>query len=139
MNEAIADLANAKIFKHMGHNPEAGSYVCRHCQANMNSEPGQRICPRAEYIHIDVHRSEVQTLVRTFGNVKSGAKIRKKVNQIYGRQLADMAGEAKKELDAEVARRLAHFNGMVKTKPRWVPTWAWKILLDIVLKSDTMV
>jgi hypothetical protein len=138
MSEAI-ELANARIFKHMGHRGDSeGSSRCV-CGADMRSEAGQRICPRAEYIHIDVHRSEVQSLVNNFSGMKNGAKIRKKVNQIYGRQLGDLAKDAKKELDAEIARRLAHFNGMVKTKPRWVPTWAWKILLDIVLKSDTMV
>ncbi len=138
MTEAI-ELANARIFKHMGHRGETqGSSKCI-CGADMRSEAGQRLCPKAEYIHIDVHRSEIKTLVSSFGTMKNGAKIRRKVNQIYGRQIDDLAQNAKRELDAEIARRLANFNSMAKEKPRYIPTIVWKILLDIVLKNDTIV
>lgn len=85
------------------------------------------------------HRQETATLVATFGHGTGGKKIRKKVNQVYGRQLRDLAMESKKELDMEVARRLAHFNSMVREKPTWVPTIVWRWLQNMVLKNDTMV
>lgn len=117
-----------------------GRIQCNRCDASMNTEAGQRMCPKAQYIHIDVHRSEIQMLVNTFGNTKSGAKIRKKVNQLYGRQLEDMGRHAKKELDQEVARRLAYFNeNLVRSKPFWVPTPVWRWLQDIVLERDKMI
>jgi len=125
-----------------GNNPERdgqGRIVCA-CGAAMGTESARHICPRAQIIGIEVHREEVNTIVSNFGNVKSGAKIRRKVNQIYGRQLEDMGKEAKRELDMEVARRLAHFNeNLVRKKPYWVPSFVWRILQDIVLKRDTMV
>lgn len=156
----IEGLSNSDIFIHFGHqgammksgdilfgheagNPKRdgqGRIICSGCGASMNTEEGQRLCPAAKYIHIDVHRSEIQMLVRTFGNTTSGAKIRKKVNQVYGRQIKDMGRQAKQEMDQEVARRLAHFNeDLVRKKPKWLPTKVWQILQNIVLKSDTMV
>lgn len=154
-----SSLPNAAVFYHMGH--VSGSLYkdghvlfgndeetrrdsqeriqCNRCDAAMNTEAGQRMCPKAQYIHIDVHRSEIQMLVNTFGNTKSGSKIRKKVNQLYGRQLEDMGRNAKKEMDQEVARRLAYFNeNLVRHKPFWVPTFVWRILQNVVLKSDTI-
>jgi len=159
----IEGLPNSAIFYHCGHQgagsyrPDGGSIlfgyqegdpkrdqqgriICTGCGASMNTEAGQRMCPAAKFIHIDLHRSEVQTLVGTFGNTNSGTKIRKKVNQLYGRQMKDMAVQAKRELDMEVARRLAHFNTkLIKQKPKWLPTKAWQLLQNVVLNSDTMV
>ena len=116
-----------------------GRILCS-CGAAMGTDRAATICPKAQVIGIDVHREEVNTLVSNFGNVKSGAKIRKKVNQIYGRQLEDIQRQAKRELDQEVARRLAHFNeNLVRKKPRLVPSFIWRILQDIVLKRGTIV
>lgn len=116
-----------------------GRIVCS-CGATMGTESAHRICPRAQVIGIEVHREEVNTLVSNFSTLKGGAKIRKKVNQVYGRQIRDMGAQAKKEMDQEVARRLAHFNeNLVRKKPWFIPSFVWRILQDIVLKRDTMV
>lgn len=116
-----------------------GRIVCKRCNASMGTEQAARICPAAEFIGYDIHKREVQTLIDTFGNAKTGKKIRKKVNQMYGRQVNDLAMQAKQELDREVERRLEKFNGMVREKPRFVPTIVWRMLLHMTLKSDTMV
>lgn len=126
-----------------GENPQRDSQdriVCTGCNAAMGTPAAHTICPKAQVIGIEVHREEVNTLVSNFGSIKGGAKIRKKVNQIYGRQMRTMGSQAKKELDQEVARRLAHFNeNLVRQKPWYIPSFLWATLQNIVLKRDTMI
>ena len=95
--------------------------------------------PGPEWIHIDQHRAEINALVDDLSRVKSGKKIRRKVNQIYGKQLRKHANSARKELDAEIERRLEVFNSMVKPKPKWLPTRVWRWLQTLLLKDGMVV
>lgn len=137
-NEAINSIA-----KRHGHELDWSDrlerQVCVRCEAAAGSDAGNRICPRAEWLHINVHRNEMQALVNNIGNTTGGAKMRRKVNQIYGRQMKDLERAAKKELDKAVQARLAQMESAMKPKPKWVPTIVWNLLLDTVLKRDIMV
>jgi hypothetical protein len=65
--------------------------------------------------------------------VKSGSKIKKKINQMYGRDVKHLS-------ETLVDQRLKDFNEkLCKPKPKYLPKWIWKPLRAIVLRDKIMV
>lgn len=62
-----------------------------------------------------------------FGNIKSGKKLAKKLRQAYGRELHDAAQDRTKKL-------YKTFEEHIRPQPRFVPTFAWRLIQRIVLQ-----
>lgn len=127
-------------FIYYGHTPDpqgldrskSGALKCQKCPAVAGTYEAGKVCPQAEMIHISVMRKEVNTLMTEFGGIKSGKKIRKKVSQMYKR-------DVKRLTRMEVDERLKALNDMVRPKPKWMPARAWRWLQAIVLRDQVSV
>lgn len=108
---------------------EDGYLKCQKCPAVVASYEGGKLCPFAETIHISVHRREISTILDSFGGMKSGKKITKKVKQMYSRDIRRLTEQA-------VDERLQAFNDIVKPKPKWVPAIVWKWMRNAILKEE---
>ena len=68
----------------------------------------------------------------------SGKKIRRKVNQQYGRAMRKLMQEHKAELDRRIEEKMENLESALKPKPKWIPTPVWRWLQDLVVKRDIL-
>lgn len=118
-----------KIFIDHGHISEKYDWdtTCKRCGVEIDE--GYGICPQAETIHMSTHRKEIARLMNNFGGVKSGKKITKKINQIYGKSLRELT-------EKQVDDRLKNFNeNLIKPKPKYIPRKVWNWLKAIILEE----
>lgn len=70
--------------------------------------------------------------------MSTGTKLRRKVNQQYGRAMRDLIKEQRAELDRQLEAKLASLESALKPKPKWIPTPVWRRLQDLVVKRDIL-
>lgn len=117
------------LFQYGGEVTLPGDRHCEDCGARCGSEAAAKICPSAEMVHVEVMRHEVNTIVDTIGKSTTGKKIRKKVNQLYGRGV-------KRLTEQEVEARLRDFDEkLMKPKPKYLPVWIWNMVKGMVLRD----
>lgn len=91
---------------------------CEACGATTDSPQAKLVCPKAEYVHTDVMTREIQLVVNSFGNIKSGKKLSKKVAKLYGKEMRQFAKEKTDEI-------YKSFEEHIKPRPKWMPERLW--------------
>ena len=99
---------------------------CEKCNAKPDTAEAQTICPMAEYVHISVLADEISKIM-SMGNLKSGAKIAKKVQQTYARQI-------RRNAEISANRTARSFEDHLKPKPRWMPVWLYRKVMSVFLR-----
>lgn len=110
-----------------GHSPkgETSEDHCEKCGAAPDTLEARTICPSADYIHIAVLEEEIGKLM-SMGNIKSPNKIKKKIEQLYARQI-------RKNAELSAKRTARSFEDHLKPKPRWMPTWLYRKVMRVFL------
>lgn len=117
-------LSYLETFKRNGHEEDGtrdteGRLVCTKCGIPCSTEQANIVCPKADYVHIEVMNREIQLIVNEFGKVKSGKRLAKKVSKLYGKEMKKAAKEKTDEL-------YKSFEEHIKPRPKWMPVWLWR-------------
>lgn len=92
---------------------------CEACGAGPDSPEAKLVCKAATYVHVSVMSREINLIVNSFGKVKSGKKLAKKVAQLYGKEMRNFAREKTDAL-------YKSFEEHIKPRPKWMPERLWR-------------
>lgn len=128
-----------KEFIDHGHVPDkADTFIndsfieCKNCPAIVGEDSARTVCPKAEMIHVSVMRREINMLLENFGDIKSGKKIKKKVTQMFKRDIRRLT-------EQEVEERVKALNEAFKPKPKWLPHFIWSGMKSALLKRGVRI
>lgn len=96
-----------------------GDRHCETCGALPESEEAKMVCRGAEFVHVEVLNREINLVVTTFGKVKSGKKLQRKVGQLYRREMRTAVQEKTDAL-------YKSFEEHIKPRPTWMPERLWR-------------
>lgn len=92
---------------------------CEACGARTESEEALMVCPKAEYVSVGVLNREIKLVVNTFGKVKSGKKLQRKVSKLYGKEM-------RKVVEQRADALYKSFEEHIKPRPNWMPERLWR-------------
>lgn len=118
--------------EHWQNRTEDGFLECQNCTAICGDESARQVCPKAEMIHVSVMRREINMLLENFAEIKSGKKIKKKVTQMFKRDIRRLT-------EMEVEERVKALNEAFKPKPKWLPHFIWSGMKSALLKKGVSI